>query len=477
MLVIKRFSKRKKVFRETNNTGKIRAKSLLLILDTDLYPRVVTRVCRCIGHGVAATNEDCSSNLDVIADNITVNMRCFVKCRWSPTSEFQFHCGLKQGDPLAPYLFILVMESLHLSISRAEEAGIFLGVGVANDSVIAAAGSIGCSIMKTPFKYLGVMVGGNMTKINAWDDTVNKIKTRLSKWKLGTLSIGGRLTLIKSVLGSTPIYYMSLYKLPKTVLHTMEAIRRDFFNGSQSKDRKISWIKWSKVLTAKKYGGLGVSSYYALNRALLFKWVWRFISQDSSLWFRIISAMHGPSIQTRSPFKFSNWRDIISVVSTLKNQGVDFLSHCKRRVGSCLHTFFWKDKWLGDVPFCELFPRLFALENDKDCTVATKMQGDIQLSFRRQVRGVIEASQLVSILDLLRLQVMSNVDDRWVWDLNGEGVFRVKDARDFLDERFLPKDDAATRWVKYIPIKVNIFAWKLYLDRIPTQSNLVRRGV
>nr|GEV67311.1 RNA-directed DNA polymerase, eukaryota [Tanacetum cinerariifolium] len=222
-----------------------------------------------------------------------------------PTLEFQFHYGLKQGDPLAPCLFILVMESLHLSISRAEKAGIFLGikidynvslsylfyaddvvfigewsgsnlrgiiqmlhcfslasglkinlqksqllgVGVTNDSVIAAAGSIGCSIIKTPFKYLGVM-----------------------KWKIGTLSIRGRLTLIKSVLGSTPIYSMSLYKVPKTVLHTMEAIRRDSFNGSQSKDRNISWIKWSKVLAAKKYGGLGVSSYYALNRALLFKW-------------------------------------------------------------------------------------------------------------------------------------------------------------------------------------------------------------
>nr|GEZ60876.1 RNA-directed DNA polymerase, eukaryota [Tanacetum cinerariifolium] len=42
----------------------------------------------------------------------------------SPTSEFQFHCGLKQGNPLAPYLFILIMESLHLSFSRAVDAGI-----------------------------------------------------------------------------------------------------------------------------------------------------------------------------------------------------------------------------------------------------------------------------------------------------------------------------------------------------------------
>ena len=48
----------------------------------------------------------------------------------SPTTEFQFHCGLKQGDPLAPYLFILIMESLHLSFTRAIDAGIFKGIKI-----------------------------------------------------------------------------------------------------------------------------------------------------------------------------------------------------------------------------------------------------------------------------------------------------------------------------------------------------------
>nr|GFA14559.1 RNA-directed DNA polymerase, eukaryota [Tanacetum cinerariifolium] len=65
--------------------------------------------------------------------------------------------------------------------------------------------------------------GGNSSSINSWNDSSNKIKSRLSNWKQKTLSIGGRLTLFKSVLGAPSIYQMSLYKVPKAVLKTMEA--------------------------------------------------------------------------------------------------------------------------------------------------------------------------------------------------------------------------------------------------------------
>ncbi|GKB87372.1 RNA-directed DNA polymerase, eukaryota, partial [Tanacetum coccineum] len=426
----------------------------------------------------------------------------------SPTSEFQFHCGLKQGDPLAPYFFnesvnishlfyaddavfigewsrgnlSRVMHALHcFSLASGLKINVhkshLLGVGIPNDTVAIVASDLGCSTMTTPFKYLGVMVGENMAKVSAWDDVVRKIKSRLSKWKIKTLSIGGRLTLLKSVLGATPIYWMSLFKVPNSVLASMEALRREFFYGAQSNEKKITWVNWPKVLSAKKHGGLGVSSFFALNRALLVKWAWRFISNDNSLWYRVISAIHGPSVQVRSPTPCSPWYSIVREIQNLKNKGVDLLSHCKKRVGNGMHTKFWHDIWIGDQKLCCVFPRLFALEEDKDCYVASKFHGSVDLSFRRAARGGVEAQQFAQLRDMLDTVILSNLEDRWRWDLNGSGSFRVCDVRNLLDEFFLPKDERVTRWVKCIPIKINVFAWRVSLDRLPTRLNLIRRGV
>ncbi|GJW97082.1 RNA-directed DNA polymerase, eukaryota [Tanacetum coccineum] len=147
------------------------------------------------------------------------------------------------------------------------------------------------------------------------------------------------------------------------------------------------------------------------------------------------------------------------------------------RIGNGVHTCFWKDFWIGDTRLQGMFPRLYALESYKDISVADKIRAPLYTSFRRDVRGGAEASQLAHLSALLATVTLSQSEDRWTCDLNGEGVFRVKDVRNLLDEHFLPNAGVPTRWIKYVPIKVNIFAWKVFLDRLPTRLNLAKRNV
>ncbi|GJY82238.1 RNA-directed DNA polymerase, eukaryota, reverse transcriptase zinc-binding domain protein, partial [Tanacetum coccineum] len=99
---------------------------------------------------------------------------------------------------------------LHINMNKSK----LIGISVANVIVDKAAAKISCATLEAPFYYLGSKVGGLMSHVQSWNEIVNNLVARLSNWKMKTLSIGGRLTLLKSVLGLMPIYHMSLLKVP-----------------------------------------------------------------------------------------------------------------------------------------------------------------------------------------------------------------------------------------------------------------------
>nr|GFA37785.1 RNA-directed DNA polymerase, eukaryota [Tanacetum cinerariifolium] len=105
------------------------------------------------------------------------------------------------------------------------------------------------------------------------------------------------------------------------------------------------------------------------------------------------------------------------------------------------------------------------------------MLSPVEQSFRRNVRGGLEQQSLVEMNSLLDVVSLSPSRDRWFCDLAGDGEFRFKEVRNFIDKLFLPSHVESTRWVKNIPIKVNIFAWRARRDCLPTRANLVQRGV
>ncbi|GJT90856.1 hypothetical protein Tco_1079701 [Tanacetum coccineum] len=194
-------------------------------------------------------------------------------------------------------------------------------------------------------------------------------KRRLSRWKLNTLSVGGRLTLLKSVLGSTPIYNMSIFKVPKSVLNYMESLRRNFLMAFKRVIERLLGSNGLRCLLLKRFGGWEFLVFFALTGLLSMGMALPF-SSIKLLWSRIISALHGLNGHVLSAAFNSTWSSIITEVNSLKVKGVDLISHCKIRVGKGTGTSFWKDLWIGDNLLKLSFPRLFALEENKDISVA-----------------------------------------------------------------------------------------------------------
>ncbi|XP_023729445.1 uncharacterized protein LOC111877144 [Lactuca sativa] len=175
------------------------------------------------------------------------------------------------------------------------------GISASAIETVHWANLLGCVAGALPFDYLGVPVGANMNLIKNWKPIIKKFHSKLYVWKAKTLSFGGRLTLIKSVLGNLPTYYLLLFKAPMGVLEKLEKVRRSFLWGGCDERKKIHWVSWEKVLAAKSNGGLGVGSIRALNIGLLVKWWWRLKNDSHSLWARVISGIHNLA---NKPFEY-----------------------------------------------------------------------------------------------------------------------------------------------------------------------------
>nr|GEZ61209.1 hypothetical protein [Tanacetum cinerariifolium] len=149
-----------------------------------------------------------------------------------------------------------------------------------------------------------------------------------------------------------------------------------FFNGADVSSKKPSWVRWKSVLAAKDVGDLEVSSLFALNRALMFTWVWRFFSQKNSLWVRVVKALHGEDEKIGKkvqPMYPSTWLNIINEIESLKLHGIDLVSFITPKLGNGANTSFLDVAWCGDIAFKNLVRRLYALEFMKNIEVSSKL--------------------------------------------------------------------------------------------------------
>ncbi|KAL2224531.1 UNVERIFIED_CONTAM: hypothetical protein Sindi_3020800 [Sesamum indicum] len=163
------------------------------------------------------------------------------------------------------------------------------------------------------------------------------ISSRLSISDWISLSYAGRVQIIKSVLSTLSLYWVSAFILPKKVINEIEKRLRNFlWKGTTSSG--YAKVAWKDVCRPTDEGGLGFKDISTLNRALMSKKLCDGRLRDISIW---TVREHGGSW---------GWRKIFRLHPFLRSI-MDY------QIGNGGRFFVWQDPWHHLGPLIERFPR------------------------------------------------------------------------------------------------------------------------
>ncbi|CAN0890978.1 Putative ribonuclease H protein At1g65750 [Linum grandiflorum] len=173
-------------------------------------------------------------------------------------------------------------------------------VGVVQDAR-SLASIMRCRLDLFPSTYLGLPLGAKGIHSAMWDPVFQNLERKIASWKAKFFSFGARVTLLKSVLFSLPVYYLSLFKAPAKVISRLEQLQNQFLWAGNLVSEKIHWIEWNTVKTPKCREGLGVQDLHVLNTTLMSKWSLRFGIERNAWWRKLIVTKCGLGHSEWSP--------------------------------------------------------------------------------------------------------------------------------------------------------------------------------
>nr|GEU67934.1 RNA-directed DNA polymerase, eukaryota, reverse transcriptase zinc-binding domain protein [Tanacetum cinerariifolium] len=196
----------------------------------------------------------------------------------SPTLEFSLKRGLKQGDPLSPFLFIIIMEGLHIALTDVMAANLFHGVNVGSSSL-------------------------RLSHLFYADDVII-----MSEWDKRDM---------ENIIHVLHVFYMASGL-------KININKSNLFGMGSNMNRAASWKvlidRFKNKLSASfDKGGLGVGGVKAFNISLIYKWRWRMMKNPEALWVKVIKSIHGAKAGMDSNGCQTNglWAEIVGTILTI----------------------------------------------------------------------------------------------------------------------------------------------------------------
>lgn len=323
-------------------------------------------------------------------------------------------------------------------------------------------------------KYLGLPTQRGRVKGDHFQDLKERLSKRLGDYSEKFMSAAAKEVLIKAVAQALPTYIMSVFKLPLGLCDDLTSMIRGFWWGAENGKRKTAWMAWSELTLKKCCGGLGFKDLRLFNQAMLARQAWRLIVHPESLCARLLKAKYYPNGNLVDTAFCSNpsqtWQAITHGLELLK-QGIIW------RVGCGSQVQIWRDPWI---------PRVHSLR-------PTTRRGRCRL---RWVSELLDQGGRDWDLDVLQssfnqpdVEAIMKIklpqrhsEDFLAWHFEKSGLFTVRSAYNLAlrmtnfgacqASSMEPEGERklwSRVWSGSVPPKVNVFAWELSRDILPTR--------